>query len=77
MLIIIIIIIVIIIIIIIIVIIIIITVITTVYKNQIYSTYPMFIFLNKLSEDTASIFTFILAGVITVLSIPYRTVSFI
>ena len=36
------------------------TVITTVNKNHIYFTYPMFIyiFLNKLSEDTASIFKF-------------------
>ena len=32
--------------------------ISLVNKNQIYSTYPMFIFLNKLSEDTASIFKF-------------------
>ena len=45
-------------IIIVIVIIIIIIIITTVNKNQIYSIYPMFIFLNKLSEDTASIFKF-------------------
>ena len=34
------------------------TVIATVNKNQIYSTYPMFIFLRKLSEGTASIFKF-------------------
>ena len=35
-----------------------ITVVATVNKNEIYSTYPMFIFLNKLSEATTSIFKF-------------------
>ena len=32
------------------------TIISRVNKNQMYSTYPMFIFLYKFSEDTASIF---------------------
>ena len=36
------------------------TVVTTVNRNQIYSIYPMFIFLKKLSEATASVFKFTL-----------------
>ena len=34
------------------------TIITTLNKNQIYSKYPIFLFLNKYSEDSAFIFKF-------------------
>ena len=34
------------------------TIITTLNKNQIYSKYPIFLFLNKNLEDSASIFKF-------------------
>ena len=34
------------------------TIITMFNKNQIYSKYPLFLFLNKYSEDSASIFKF-------------------
>ena len=34
------------------------TIITALNKNQVYSKYPIFLFLNKYSEDSASIFKF-------------------